>query len=109
MKDGAFFIITRMNRLNQTEDTFFRTYELGAQHFLHDCMCAQRRLRSAQSDQSSPAFLCVAMGPKCLPADWEDSDQITRMHKLIIVFAGQSCRKFYAPIRIMICLKFLLE
>ena len=55
----------------------------GAQHFLQDCMCMQRRLKaactSAQSDQSSKDTLLVAKDPKSLQAYREYSDQTARM------------------------------
>ena len=57
-------------------------------------VCAQWRFRSAwASAQSNQSLLCaqwVAMDPRFLHGDSEDSDQTGRMPRLIWVFAGQT-------------------
>ena len=67
----------------------------GTEQFLQDCMCAQRRLRSAcasaQADQSHLCPLEDALHPWLSTMLCEDSDQTARMRMLIWVFVGRTC------------------
>ena len=60
-----------------------------------NCMCAQRRLRSAwASSQPDQSLLCaqwVAKDPSFLQADIKDSEQTGQMPWLNWVFAGRMC------------------
>ena len=81
-------------RLSTLLYTRYRSWA-GAQHFLHDYMCAQRRLRSAcihraVCSESSPTWRrFVLLATHWVPC--EDSDQTARMRRLIWVFAGHKC------------------
>ena len=63
------------------------SYKIGAQYFLQDCICAQRRLREAKD-------------PKRLQADSEDSDQTARMRQAVLSLRWaqmQTCRIWCGP------------
>ena len=95
--------------LNKNENN--KCNESRAQHFLQNCMCAQR----LSEDSVQPAEYqhlrslirafarhCLGnQGSQCLQVDSEDADQLAQMRWLIYGLARhthmQSCRKCYAP------------
>ena len=60
---------------------------IRVQHFLQDCMCAERRLGS----EPSQGTLWVVEDPRRLQMDNKDAYRSVRMRRLICVFAVRTC------------------
>ena len=71
---------------------FIDTVSAGTLRFLYDCMCAQRKLRSACTSAQLIRVCCPPEDSGSLAihrVPCEDSDQTVRMRRLIRVFAGR--------------------